>query len=261
MRFRFPHVQGYLSGGNEHGIELTTPNGKAGPITRRMCRNLEHYFTNDRKGGYFVPRYLTQIDSSAAADSVTVKFAAYEGWPVEATATFRVVSETLLEAVHTFTFSEALPGFEGFISNYVILNDPPWLQLDGKWCQVELGDKEHRYFPCHEQGRANLHERFKVCDVPESTKGMGIGWPVDDATVTLPVMVTPTSIDEWYVLHAVDPAECPSFSANRMWRAHDYSLVGRDVAAGETVTCRSWMSYAQLDAVDQAEDWYRSLPV
>ena len=65
-------------------------------------------------------------------------------------------------------------------------------------------------------------------------------------------MVSPIRDSGWSVVHVIERAQCPSISANRRWQAHDFSLLGRDVAAGETVSCRAWMIYARLNCLDDA---------
>ena len=75
---------------------------------------------------------------------------------------------------------------------------------------------------------------------------------MDDQFYDHPVLVSPIRDSGWSIVHAVQRDLCPSISANRRWHAHDFSLVGRDVAAGETVTCRAWMIYQKLDSLDDA---------
>lgn len=66
----------------------------------------------------------------------------------------------------------------------------------------------------------------------------------------LPIMLTETACPRWCVIHVIERQVCPSISANRTWNAHDFSVVGKDVKAGETVKCRAWMVYDELTRLD-----------
>jgi len=78
--------------------------------------------------------------------------------------------------------------------------------------------------------------------------------PIDARCYDYPVMVSPIRDTGWNVVNIVEREVCPTLSANRRWNAHDFSLIGRDVAKGETVVCRAWMIYAELKSNDEAMD-------
>ena len=89
-------------------------------------------------------------------------------------------------------------------------------------------------------------------DAPEIPHDMA--HPIGPQCYDLPIMVTPIAESTWSVVHVIERACCASISANRRWNAHDFCLVGRDVRAGQTLTCRAWMCYEQLDSLDQTRE-------
>lgn len=257
IRFVFDRLAGYLAGGCEHGIELTRgADGK--PVTRPMCLNLEHYYAVGRDNGMFVPRYTAPRRTDLIDDrSLRITIAPHNGWQVTSTVTLRALESRCFEAVYEFAFDEALRGFDALTSHYFHVMDEPWLHLDGQWVRPTIGEREHIAFPVSDaaaaQTRQHIDDPATRVDVQRYVKDVSnFGMPVSSQRITAPVMISPIGADGWSVIHVVEPAALVSFSANRCYYAHDFTLVGRDVARGEKVTCRAWMIYAQLKQPDDA---------
>lgn len=242
-------LRGYISGGDEHGVELSAGADEE-PVTRRMCLNVEHYLADTQPFGEFVPRHEAAISSRrTAAGEIQVSIDRTAEWPVSTKITFDIPASRTLEAEYEFTFHDDIPGFEAFISNYFHDQTPPFLRLDGQWVQPEVADSEHRFWVAEDGNQQAVRDRY-----PSSP--MGLDGIVSDARFEYPLMITPVPGSDATVVHVVEPEECVTLSINRTYNAHDFSLVGRDVTAGESVTCRAWMRYAALDDLDGAIDIY-----
>lgn len=249
-RFNQGNMAGYISGGEEHGVEITWGADKK-PVTRRMCMNLEHYFASG-KLGLFVPRLKANARSELMSEnSVRVCIDPYEDWRVRSSITYRLLPERCIQAEYVFAFEEAYQGFHALISNYFHEPTEPFLRLAGRWIQPSLGEKEHRNWPRDIEARELINATMKMLkEHPEVPADQAR--PVDDLCYEHPIMVSPIRDTGWSVAHIVERNACMSLSANRRWNAHDFSLVGRDVAAGDSIVCRAWMIYARLESLDAA---------
>jgi len=252
--FRVDDLAGYISGGHEHGVELTE-GVDGGPVTRRMCLNVEHYYARSCRDGQFVPRYKADVSSERLGeDAVRIIIAPYGEWHVETVVTYRLLPERTVEARYVFSFGADYVGFEALISNYFHQPTEPYLHLGGRWVQPRLSEREHRFWVRGPVDAASIPELYGagdgINDVP---------LPIDPLPYDHPVMITPIGDTDWSVVNMVERKMCPSLSANRIWRAHDFSIVGHDVGKGQTVTCRAWMAYVELESMDEALSLLREL--
>lgn len=242
-RFESDGVVGYVTGGGEHGVEITEAPDRT-PATRRLCLNLEHYLAADRGLGEFVPRAKATVEADRTApETVEIAVEPHGEWPVRTTLELTPRGERTIEARYEFSFDEAVSGFEAFVSNYFHEPTPPLVHLDGGWVGPDLDDDEHRFWASDGAAGRRIRSLY-----PEPY--MGLEPTVADAELTRPVMVTPVPDSEWSVVLAADPDGCASLSANRRFNAHDVSLVGRDVEAGETVSARVWLWLTDADDPD-----------
>lgn len=255
-RFQYDGLAGYISGGRCHGVELTAGAGIK-PVTRNMCMNLEHYYTKACSTGFFVPRKKAHADCERLDDrTVRVKISPFEDWQLEATITYTLMPERIIEACFEFSFDADYSDFEAFISNY--FHDPgePYVHVGGEWIRPQLGDREHRYWARSDRDAEVIqdgrHDAFAA-----SMKDYAM--VVAPTRYDYPVMITPIEDSGWSVVHVAAPEMCPSISANRTWNAHDFSLIGHDVSKGQQVSCRAWMAYAELESTDDALKLYERL--
>jgi|GEM_PF-2471567 len=256
LHFQYDDVlSGVVSGGQEHGIELARgADGRR--VTRPMCMNLEHYYSPSAKGGLFAPRNKAPLAIRRIDDrAVRIDVAEYENWRIRCTIIYRLLPECTIEAEYRFEFGAGCRQFEGFISNYFHEPTLPWLRLGGKWQQAKLDDPvhDHRFWCRSRDDAAALAAVLPIRNAEYCELGQtDVGMPIDAATYDEPVMVSPIRDSGWAVVHWVERDACPSFSANVRWQAHDFSLIGRDVAPGEKITCRAWMAYRKLSKLDDA---------
>jgi hypothetical protein len=253
-RFAYDGLAGYIAGGHEHGVEPTA-GADSQPVTRPMCLNLEHYAARSRTDGLFVPRYKAPVQAQqVAADTVRVVVEPYSEWQVRAAITYRLLPDRVIGARYDFVFGADYSGFEAFVSSYFRAPNEPYLYLGAGWKQPALGESEHRFWARDPEEAENVRALYS-----DAFQRVHLAGTVDPAHYGHPIMVTPVADSGWSVLTLIDRAECPNLSANRRWNAHDFSLVGRDVARGESVTSRAWLAYARLESLDQALTLYQQL--
>ena len=227
------------------------------PVTRPMCLNLEHYFARSHAGP-LVPRYQAPVRTEWVADgmrgAVRIMVGPIEAWQVRATITYRLRPERVIEARYDFAFDADYAGFEAFVSNYFRAPAAPYVHLGEGWVQPAIGADEHRFWVRGPREAENARVVY-----PDAFRRVQLTAAIDPAPYRHPIMVTPVARSRWSVVTIADPEGCASLSANRRWNAHDFSLVGRDVARGQTVTCRAWMAYVRLEVLDEAVMLYRRL--
>ena len=246
--FRQEHMAGYISGGHYHGVEITS--GADGrPVTRPMCLNLEHYYAKARSGE-LVPRLQGEARAEAAGPAVVrLAIDPVGEWRVHSTITYALLPTGVFEVTYEFAFDEEYPAFEALISNYFHEPTEPIIRVGGDWVQPQLGEREHRTWTRDEQAAV---DRADGRLDPFLARYPDYALPTDEQRYDEPVIISPIRDSDWSVVHVIEREHCPSVSANRTWNAHDFSLVGRDVARGEKVVCRAWMAYAQLESLDDA---------
>jgi hypothetical protein len=254
-RYQFSGMCGYLCGDGEHGVEITA--GEDGlPVTRPMTLNLEHYYALSCADGMFVPRAKAKVRSSLVdGNTVRIEIEPFGDWAVYSTVTYRPRPDRIIEAIYSFRFLKAFSGFEVLISNYFHEPTEPFIHFGGAWNQPKLRDDEHRFWP---RGPAEA-ENIRALYQPETTTEQGIERTIDRDCFDHPIMVTPIRDTGYSVVNIMEREHCCSLSANRRWCAHDFSLLGRDVEQGETVTCRTWLAYRKLESLDEAIGLYDEL--
>ncbi len=245
-------IRGYVAGGGQHGVEITDA-GDGLPGTRPMCLNLEHYYSRSCRSGRFVPRQKAHVISGLLSeDAVLTTIDAFQAWQVRTDITFRVLPGPLIEACYHFRFMSHFDGFEALVSNYFLDPTPPYIHLGGVWVQPSIGDREHRFWA---KGREQA-ENIKAVYVPELAPGERIDLHVDDDYYDHPIMVTPVRQTRKSVVNMVESRFCSSLSANRLWHAHDFSLLAEDVEPGDEILCRAWLTICELESLDEAVDVY-----
>jgi hypothetical protein len=254
--FAYPGLTGVLSGGHEAGVELTE--GADGQrVTRQMNLNLEHYLAAGL-GGSFVPRSHASVVTEQVDDhSIRLTIAPNEIGNVTVRIIYSLLPDRVIEAEYEFTFGSDHRNFEGIVSHYFHEPAAPFVPIGGEWVQPVISDTEHRFWargPAQAamvlDGRWNFVAQMGF---PE------VSFVADSRYYDEPVLISPTSDPDWYVVHIAERAGSSSLSANTKWQAHDFGLVGRDVSAGETVTVRAWMVYTQLSDFDEAFAWQARL--
>ena len=249
-RFKRKNMAGYISGGHEHGVEISWGSDKK-PVTRRMCLNLEHYFAH-ALAGFFVPRKKAAVHSELRGDaSVGVVVEPYGEWRVRPSIAYSFRSENTIEAECRFAFEADYRDFNALISNYFHEPTEPWVHVGGEWLQPAIGENEHRIWARDDQSKKLMRRQMTGLHAAPGIPSE-FARTLDERLYDYPVMVSPIRDSGWSIIHIVDRETCPSISANRRYHAHDFTLVGRDVASGETVTCRAWMVYEKLEVLDSA---------
>lgn len=244
--FKTDGMRGYISGVHEHGIEITGIGSDLRPATRRMCLNVEHYYSRPLLNGRFIPRYKANVRAEQIDDGrIRIEIDPFDEWQVRTIVTYVVRPEDIIEATFEFTFEIDIAGFEAFISNYFHEATEPFIHVGGQWMKPQLTNDEHRFW-------ARGLEEAKTIEAVYQREFIndGVDLPIDDKFYDFPLMVTPVADTGLAIVNFAERKHCSSISANRCWKAHDFSLVGTDVSAGETVICRGWLACRPIEPLD-----------
>jgi hypothetical protein len=254
-QFQNEGVRGYISGGGQHGVEIADV-GDGLPGTRPMCLNLEHYYSRSCREGRFVPRLKAQTSSSSLGEEVvSVRVEPFQEWRVRTEITFTVLPGPLIEAQYHFSFLSDFNGFEALVSNYFLEQTEPYIHIDGAWVRPSIADREHRFWARDRVKADNIEEVYP----PEVAPVENVDLQVDPSYYNYPIMVTEVRETDKSVVNMVEPLYCSSLSANRLWNAHDFSIIAADVKAGEEISCLAWLAICSLDCLDGARELYEKV--
>lgn len=244
-------LAGVVRGGEEHGLELQR--GVDGrPVTRAASLNLEHYFSTSKRAGLFVPRKGTRRIEKLDDRTVRITIGEQAGWKVTAQITYTFAPGGVLRADYAMTFGEDYRDFNTLLSVYHLEEALPYLHINGEWRQVELASaREHRFWCRSAADLHRLRQALPAMNADYAALGHANLLSVDDQVWDEPVMVTRIRDTGWAVILWFD-GEVRSVSANTRWKAHDFSIGGRDVKRGETLRSTVWMAYRELKDLDDA---------
>ncbi len=232
---------GVRIGGEYHGLVLD------GVTQPGLCLlNLEHY-TAAGVAGRFVPRIVPE--------GAELSFEPTADWAVRSTIVYRRHSECAYEATFTFMFERRYEAFEAFIASYFpVSTPPPWLLCKGGWRRPQPKPMEQLFVARDEQA-ANRVGDGRWAMLPAA----GYGYRVAKDRYAKALMLTHPAGDDRVVMQFLKPGDCSQLSPNIFAPAHDLSIVGRNVSAGETVqvpvrlVCRPSLSRA--DAVEMHDSF------
>jgi glyoxylase-like metal-dependent hydrolase (beta-lactamase superfamily II) len=251
--FRAGELTGLLRPqGRFHGIEYTAGRAQVRITEPSLCMmNLEHYLCVDRHGS-MAPRNARQ-HYRVEDQTVTLRFEPTPDWRLRAAVTYDLSVENRLDTWFRFDFGQDYPRFEAFVASYFHAgNPPPFLRSAGEWFRPEIEPREHRFFPRDAQSTGLITDgRWKGLELGRFTAG------VDPRAYDFAMHVSLNETTGWAVLLMTDPSLCPSISANLFCHAQDFSLIGRDVAAGDSVTVRTRLLYVPLSSPDDAVPHYQ----
>ncbi len=242
-------LAGKVRGGEEHGVELSRGfDGK--PVIAPASLNLEHYYSTSRPAGLFVPRKGTRRIEKTGDRTVRVEIAEYAGWKISAEIIYTFLPDCAIRADYTLVFGETYQDFNTILSLYFFEETMPCLRFDNRWEQLRLATpKEHRFW-CRD---AKELERFKralpAMNADYAPLQLAGCMTVDQRTFSTPIMISAIRDTGWAVILWFDE-EVRSVSANTRWKAHDFSIGGRDVKKGEVLKSTVWLAYRQLDNMD-----------
>lgn len=238
--------------GHYHGLVIYGPNNI--PITRLggCTINLEHYVAADKMHGQFVPRDKVKQSYETAENSITIHFEPYEEWKIHSSLKFDFSSDDYIDAEFTFTFGQDYEKFEAFIASYMHSRVPPLLKMNGEWIRLQPEGNWQMFLPKTKQhGELVMDGRWDW--FPDWLEPHVVNEVYD-----IPVIVTRDEDNPFALIQMIDPSECMALSPNNFAPAHDFSLIGRDVKAGETVKIPVRLVYKELKSMNEIEELYRT---
>jgi hypothetical protein len=254
-QFQNEGVRGYITGGGQHGVEIADV-GDGLPGTRSMCLNLEHYYSRSCREGRFVPRLKARTSSSLLGkDVVSIRIDPFQEWRVRTEITYTVLPGSLIEARYHFSFLSDFDGFEALVSNYFVVQTEPYIHIGGAWVRPSIAGREHRFWARGPDQADNIRAVYPTEVAPVEN----VDLKVDPSYYNYPIMVTEVRETGKSAVNMVEPGYCSSLSANRLWNAHDFSILAADVKEGEEISCRAWLAICNLKCLDEAIELYEKV--
>jgi hypothetical protein len=242
--------------GHMHGLILAGVDST--PITQPFMAtmNLEHYCERAR-GSRFVPRNEVAQAYEVDGDSVTVHFARHPDWAVTSAVRYTRRENGVFDVLFTFDFDEAYTRFEAFVASYFHGRVVPFVASDGKVFRPEIEPPVQLFFPRDEDAREQVSDgRWQFLD---DFKLRADTYDDDGKLYDAPITIHRPDDSDYAFVQMMDRRECSAVSVNTFAFAQDFSLMGRDVAAGERVAVRARVVYTELerpeDAVSLWKDW------
>ena len=249
------NLRGYIRPlGHMHGLNLAGENNV--PITAPFAAtmNLEHYCERGR-AGKFTPRNEVAQTYEVERDSIVVHFAPHPEWAVTSSVRYTRRDDNEFDVLFSFLFDRDYTRFEAFIASYFWGKQIPHVAAGGSVFRPDIEPPSQLFFPRDDDAREQVGDgRWDfLTDVKLSADTYSDGM-LNDAPITIH---RPDGTD-WAFVQMVDARECSAVSVNTFAYAQDFSLIGRDVSAGDIVDVRARVMYRELGAPDDAIELYRA---
>lgn len=252
LEFQMNEMHGSVRAVHHHHGLVVYGNHNNQPVTKhRMCTmNLEHYVAAGIHG-QFVPR-KTELQSYKRDElTLTIHFAPTDEWKVESALQYDFRNPDFIDVTFTFKFGADYEDFEAFVASYMQSYVPPLIKRDGAWVRFQPERNQQMFLPKTEaHGEMVFDGRwswFSSRLVPARIEGV----------YELPVMVTRDEDTGYALVQLIDPRECMALSINNFAPAHDVSLIGHDVKAGQTVTVPVRIHYRKIERLAEVEELYK----
>lgn len=237
-QFQAGQLQGYFRGvAPAPGIELTAA-GERQTLTPpgASLLSLTHYLS-DAMVGPEAPLAAARTEE-LNDDTLAVRYFPVEQWPVDALVELTVVGD-YIDIGFNFHFREHLPGFEAQVLSSLSPDLPPaHVHVGGEWFRPALHAKELCFFSRDEAVSATIESgRWDFC----FTRGYNV--VLDDRGYDYPLLAYVDERSGWSLVQMLMIDECPSISLCAEPLQYNFSLVGRDVKAGEVVACHARLIY------------------
>jgi hypothetical protein len=258
--FTTPVFAGFIRpAGHLHGLVLSHDSQER-PITRpgACLLNLEHY-TAAGRAGIFVPRDQVTHTHRIDRHGLEISFSAAPDWAVEARIHYALLGPDTIEARFSFHFLQDFDRFEAFIASYLPAGTPPpWIKSMGMWQRppIDPSARDQVFVPRDEAARQVLTDgRWQVLF------DRGYGYRLTPETYTLPVQVSVLGVEEDpgelparpVLIQMAEQHHCLALSPNRFAPAHDFSLLGESVQAGDTQETCLRLVYRTLTSFEEVE--------
>jgi glyoxylase-like metal-dependent hydrolase (beta-lactamase superfamily II) len=248
-------LHGYIRPiGHMHGLNLVAGN-RHEPITRsyQATMNLEHYCERAR-GSRFIPRTEVAQAYEVDRDSVTVHFAPHPDWAVTSRVRYTRCEDSAFDILFTFDFGANYTRFEAFIASYFAGQQIPYVAAGGNVFRPEIAPPSQLFFPRDPDTREQVSDgRWQFLDDFKLNADTYRDGMLYDAPITIH---SPKDAD-WSFIQMVDQRECSAVSVNTFAYAQDFSLIGRDVSAGERVNVPARVILRQISTPDEATALWR----
>lgn len=218
----------------------------------REVLSLRHYLAR-ANGGLGIPRQQARCDGKVNKKTVLFRYEAVPKWPVTATARYDLLAEGGVDVTFAFTVGKALRGFE--IGIETLASKPPrdtYVHTGGRWARATAGPRLLRFHP------RNMAAAELIADGRwNGLRTAGIGIAVEPRGYDHPMIALWEPNTRWALVYMALTEECSSVWINGAEGALGLGLVGADIRAKSTATCRLRALLCQISQPDDILPHYR----
>lgn len=237
----------------DRGIEFSrAEKGKALPARAREVLSLRHYLATGH-GGLLVPREEAACEGKVVKQGVSFRYQKTRDWPVDATATYELLAEGGLDVTLTFGFAQRLRSFEAGLGTLMPMELPSiYVHSGGRWVQAAGISRVQRFYP------RNLAAAELIADGRWNGLRMaGIGLAVEPRGYDYPIVVLREERSRWALIYMALTEECSAVWVNGADRHFGLGLIGADVQARSSATCRLRVLFRQAEELNDVLPCYR----
>ncbi len=235
-----------------HGLALFGSGGV--PVTQvgKCTLNLEHYLSRGAAAP-FLPRNGCAKFHAVDKDSIWIEFSPTSEWPVRSRIRYELQRPNVVDVTFRFEFGRSFRDFEVFVASYFHRGQLPFVHTMKGWARPRVEGRQHVFVARDDESAAQIVDgRWNW------VKEGGIEIAIHPERYRSAVLVDWDEHTGWAFVQAADPNLCPAISMNAFCWAQDLSLVGRDVAAGESVETRCRAVYQRIEDLEEVEDIYQT---
>jgi len=207
--------------------------------------SLTHYLSASRAAPE-APRKAPGRTEEVRGNTLLVRFPSLQDWPLEAVVSYRVGDEGRVDAGFAFHFSQPLAGFEAHItSTFLDGTGVPHLHVGGDWLRPALREKEISFF-ARDAAAARMIEDGRW----DFYIAQGYRVLLDERGYDYPLLVHMEEKSGWALVQMLLTEECPSISVCSSPAQLNFSLLGQQAKAGESVFCQARLAYGQFRGLE-----------
>jgi hypothetical protein len=237
----------------ERGLEFSRClHGKALPMNCKEVLSLRHYLAR-QEGGLLVPRDHAECAGTVEAAGAVFRYGKAPKWPVSASARYELLPQGGIDATFTFEFGRSLSGFEAGVETLLSGGQlKTYVHAGGRWIPASAGPRLQRFYP------RNLGAAELIADGRWNGLRMaGVGLAVEPSGYDYPILLVWEGHTGWALAYMALTEECSAVWVNGAERGIGLGLVGADVKAKSSVTCRVRVLLCQALQMDDVLPRYR----
>lgn len=227
--------------------------GKVLPAASQETLSLRHYLARG-ESGLLAPREESGCEGKVDGHALLFRYEGSKAWPVAATARYELLPQGGVDAALTFSFAKAIKGFEAGVETVMPRSQPTvYVHSAGAWIRAAAGPQAQLFYP-RNQGAAEMiadgrWDRLRLAGVTLAVQRHGYDYPM---------LVVRDEKRGWALAYMGLTEDCTCVWVSGAERAIGLGLIGGDVKAQSSVTCRLRVVLCPAERLDDTLAHYRA---